>query len=70
MIEQITISVSSFEVQNEELRREKNDLQVLLQKAKKLPPSQGPFLFELNQTDSKENIPRNNSKIPVSTLKL
>lgn len=36
MIEQITISVSSFEIQNQILRREKEDLQQLLKVIKSM----------------------------------
>lgn len=69
MIEQITISMSSFEVQNQELRREKDSLQQLLE-AKTLQDSQKQLSFALNEMGAKENIPRHNSKMPVSPLKL
>lgn len=63
MIEQITISVSSFEVQNQELRRQNDNLQQLLE-AKTLQDSQ-------RQLETKENNPRLSSKTSlVSPLKL
>ncbi|CAO1442067.1 unnamed protein product [Diamesa hyperborea] len=72
MIEQLTISVSSFEANNQKLQRENDNLEQLLE-AKTLQDSQRQFdTYMRNGTDSKENDCGMNSIIMplVSSLKL
>lgn len=72
MIEQLTVSVSSFEVNNQKLQKEKDKLVQILEE-KTLQESQRQFnALSMNATDSKENECGTNSmKMPfVSCLKL
>lgn len=71
MIEQLTISVSSFEVNNIKLRTENDKLQQMLE-AKTVQDSLRQLnVLTINGTDSKENIRGMNSKTQsVSHLQL
>lgn len=71
MIEQLTISVSYFEVNNQKLRTENDKLEQMLEPKTSQDYLKQMNVLTINGTDSKENIRGNNSKmLLVSHLQL